>query len=175
MDIKATFDQACNNIEYNRLTEAREMLESILIHHPDFFPGINKLGVICIKENNISRARDFFLKALDINPDYVPSIVNMGSVCNAEGDINTALELYKKAIEKDKDYYIAYYNIAVICKKLGNYDEYMKYLKQYRRSYKKHINDREKESSKEFAFMHSYPVLIVLAIIIFVLVIYVNR
>lgn len=147
MNIEESFADACRELECNQLENAQNKLEDILIGSPDYFPAMNKLGVIYIRKRQLDDAKSYFNKALAINPDYAPSIVNLGNLFFEDGNDEAALAYYKCAIGKDTSYHMAYYNLAVLYKKKGQYDEYMRYLREYRRFYKQSINDKQQHIS----------------------------
>ncbi|KUO70751.1 MAG: hypothetical protein APF77_06375 [Clostridia bacterium BRH_c25] len=143
MNLEERYEDACRALEYNKLEDAQIILEAILSEAPDYYPSINKLGVVYTRKKQLDAARSCFNKVLAINPDYAPSIVNLGNLFFEDGNDEAAIEYYKCSIGKDTAYHMAYYNLAVLYKKKGQYDEYMRYLREYKRFYKQFINGKQ--------------------------------
>lgn len=142
MGMEEKYQDACMELDYNRVDEAQKKFEVILAEETEYYPALNKLGVIFIRKNQTAKARDFFERALAVNPGYAPSLVNLGSLCSEEGNNEAAMTYYKLAVEKDASYHMAYYNLAVMYKKNGQYDAYMKYIKEYKKYYRHYISER---------------------------------
>jgi tetratricopeptide (TPR) repeat protein len=139
--------EACALLNQHKLEEAYEMFCSILQQDPSCYRSLNKLGVICARQNNPVKAAEYFHEALRLQPDYAAAIVNLGNQAQEQGDFSTAMDYYTRAIQKDETYHLAYYNLAVTYKSKGDYDQYFKYLKQYKHYYKQHLNSEDREAA----------------------------
>lgn len=162
MNIDKRFADACRELECNRLDDAQKSLVDILSESPDYFPAINKLGVVCTRKKQFDNAKTYFSKVLEINPDYAPSIMNMGNLSLETGNDEEAMEYYKRAIRKDSAYHMAYYNLAVLYKGKGQYDEYMKYLKEYKKYYRQYINNKQQHPIIRDKEGNSFPTKMIL-------------
>lgn len=141
------YKYGCDLLEQNKLTEAFEAFVSILQQDNQNYLAMNKLGVICARERRPEDARAHFQAALAINPDNAPTIVNLGNLSLEQGEYQEAIAYYEKALSIDSKYHLAYYNLGVAYKKIGNYDEYFKNLKEYKRYYKEYLKSEDKKEA----------------------------
>ena len=138
------FESGCAALDNFNEAEAMAIFSELLSDDSDYYPAINKIGVIHARKGELDKAEECFKESLGVNPDYAPAIVNLGNVKKEKGDDKAAEELYKLAIEKDESYHMAYHNLAVLQKHKGDISSYMKNIKKYKRLNKVHINDKEK-------------------------------
>lgn len=162
--LEEKFENGCLAIERKKYEQAIEVFENILEENPEYYPALNKIGVVYANRNDLDTARTYFEKALNINGEYAPALVNMGSIYKEEGDIANAERYYLYSIECEEEYYLSYYNLAILYKEKNQYDLYMKYLKTYKRLYKKYINNKEDISKRKN--LHIIGVIVAAAIII---------
>lgn len=144
-----SYNDACKMIEIGNYKNAEEILNNILLNDPQDYKAINKLGVIYSVQDDIEKARVFFETCLSLKPDYAPAIVNMGNIFQQLGDYQKALQMYSYAIEKDMKCHLAYYNLSILHRKMGNYNKYIKLYKEYKRLYKKSINEASRTEDVE--------------------------
>lgn len=142
-NIEERFEEGCMAIELGRIEKALNILQSILDEKSDYYPALNKIGVIYVKKGDLTKAEEFFEQALEINQNYAPALVNIGNILKERENLEGAEKYYLAAIEEDIDYPIAYHNIAVLYKEKNNFNLYMKYLKEYKRAYKRYSYNSE--------------------------------
>lgn len=142
------FQTACHLIEKQEFESARSLLEE-LINENDVNQEVHsKHGVACAGLGRFDEAIICFEKALRMEPDYTSAIINMGNIYFELGDNEQAKRLYEKAINNNDGNCLAPYNMAVLNKRCGNYGEYFRNLKEYRRLLKKQLKQRKiKETS----------------------------
>lgn len=140
MNIIESYNKGCLMMDYLKMDKAFEIFTEILKSNPEYYPAINKLGVIYANKGDILRARDYFEKALKFKDSYGPSLVNIGNTYKEEGKTDLAMEYYLTSINVDSDYYLAYYNMGIIYKEKKMYEEYMRYAKEYKRKYRYYVN-----------------------------------
>lgn len=149
MDIDEKYQSGCVSLDYGNTGQAFDIFSQIIVNNPQYYPAINKMGVIYAQKGELERARECFIKALEIDNNYAPALVNMGNIFKEEGNLELAKDYYNEATITDVDYYLSYYNLAVLYKEKNNYGLYMKYLKEYKRRYKQYIYiDRIKEKKR---------------------------
>lgn len=164
IEIEKDFEDGCLALERKKYGQAIQIFENILKENPEYYPALNKMGVIYANKNELGTARKYFEKALNINAEYAPALVNMGNIYKEEGDIANAEKYYIYSIECDQENYLSYYNLAVLYKDKNQYDLYVKYIKSYKRLYKKYFNNRDSIGNKKN--IHLIGVIIIIAIII---------
>lgn len=141
--IEQQYSTACSLIEAGKLEQAFDTLKAILEQDRQYYPAINKLGVIYANQKKHEAAKECFHQALEIKPDYAPAFVNLGNLHMEAGDYSYAIELYKRALENDADYCFAYYNLAIAYKKLGDYSKYVQFIKEYRKLHSKELKQHK--------------------------------
>lgn len=143
MDLKKKYEEGCYLIDRRNYTGALKTFNEILKEDSKDYYALNKMGVSYAKMGSIEEAEKCFIRAIEINNAYGPSLVNMGNIQMENNDTQGAIEYYMEAIEKDPDNYLAYYNLAAVYKRAGNYNEYIKSIKKYKKIYKNYINHKE--------------------------------
>jgi tetratricopeptide (TPR) repeat protein len=141
--IDERYQEGCLILELGKVDKANEIFKCILNENSDYYPAINKIGVINAMQGNMESAKEYFEQALDINKNYAPALVNLGNILKESGDYGGAERFYFAAVDEDPDYAIAYHNIAVIYKERNLYNMYMKYIKEYKRAYRRHSYSKE--------------------------------
>lgn len=170
MNYEDEYLRGCDFLNRGKLKEAINIFEEILrkdkLHHE----SINKIGVAYARQNMLDDALEMFNKCIELKPDFVPAVVNIGNVYKQKSDNDRAMAFYNMAIEIDESYYLAYYNLAAAYKSIGNYDEYFKNLKRYKRSYKQHINSNEKHRAGGVNKKHIYITAIGIVLVVMFLI-----
>lgn len=146
--IDESYQEGCLILELGKHDKAQDIFQCILEEDSNYYPAINKIGVIYAKKGDLIRAQEYFEQALDVNKNYAPALVNLGNILKEAGENLEAEKFYLAAIDVDPDYAIAYHNIAVLYKEKNLYDMYMKYIKEYRRAYKRHSYSKEVRKKK---------------------------
>lgn len=171
MDFTDKYLDGCSLLNNGQFNKAIKIFEEILSSDPQHYESINKIGVAFARQNRLDDALEMFNKCICLKPDFAPAIVNAGNVYKQRSCNDEALSLYMRAIEVDENYYLAYYNLAAAHKSLGNYDEYFKNIKEYKRLLKQHINSTEKYKASKVNKKSIYLAALGIAIIIIFLAI----
>jgi len=70
---------------------------------PDFYPALNNLGIIFLRQHNFADARTYFEKSLSVNPDDGEAYINFGHLLYEEGRYREAIdEATRQAMAKDE-------------------------------------------------------------------------
>lgn len=172
--IDERYQEGCLLFELNKQEKAKEIFLHILEEAPDYYQALNKIGVIYANSGDLDKAQKYFEQALDTNKGYAPALVNLGNIFKESGDYEDAEKFYLEAIDEDPDYAIAYHNIAVIYKERNLYDAYMKYIKEYRRAYRRNSYNRDAgikgKSSRKAGMVLNITLAISLAVFVLILV-----
>lgn len=167
--IDEKYEKGCLLLELGRMDEAWDIFLSILTENTDYYPALNKIGVIYANKGDLYKAQEYFEQALDINKKYAPALVNLGNILKEGGNFKEAERFYLAAIDEDPDYATAYHNMAVMYKEKNLYEMYIKYIKEYKRAYKRHSYSkdiRQRVRSKSSPFM---KIVLSIAITIFII------
>jgi tetratricopeptide (TPR) repeat protein len=146
MDMDSRYENGCREMELHNYESAEKIFKEILTDESKHYAeaAANKLGVIYAKNGQSVEGEKYFKLALSSCNSYAPALVNLGNLSLERGDIEVASAFYKNAIENDENYFLAYYNLAILFKKVGNYREYIRNYKIYKKLYKRHINRKVK-------------------------------
>ena len=148
MNIEEKYESGCAALDDFNEAEAAAIFSEILSDDSDYYPAINKLGVLHARKGELDKAEECFNKSLEINPEFAPAIVNLGNIKKEKGDDKAAEELYKLAIEKDETYHMAYHNLAVVQKHRGDISAYIKNMKKYKKLNRVQLNERQKVNTQ---------------------------
>ena len=170
MNYEDKYLNACSLLNNGQMNEAVEEFREILSYDSFHYESINKIGVSFARQNKIDEALEMFNKCIDIKPDFAPAIVNIGNIYKQKSDIENALKFYNMAIYVDENYYLAYYNIAAAYKSIGNYDEYFKNIKRYKKLYKQYINNKERVEARKVNRKHIYLTAIGIGVVMVLLI-----
>ncbi|MFN0198135.1 MAG: sulfatase-like hydrolase/transferase [Planctomycetaceae bacterium] len=88
----------------HKLSESRELLESVIQHDPEEEDAYFQLGLIELAENRREEAVKHFRKALEIKPDAIGALYNLGLTLSQLGQLQLARQCYEKAIVLDPAY-----------------------------------------------------------------------
>lgn len=170
MNYESEYLNACSLLNNGQMNEAVKEFKEILNSDSNHHESINKIGVALARQNKLDEALEMFNKCIDIKPDFVPAIVNIGNIYKQKSDNQNALKFYNMATYVDENYYLAYYNLAAAYKSIGNYDEYFKNIKKYKKLYKQYINTKEKFEARKVNRKHIYLTALGIAVVIVLLV-----
>ena len=121
MKINEIFKLAVKNHKENKLEEAKDLYNQILIIDPEHTHTQNNLGIIFEKLKDNEKAKNYFEKAIETDPNYVDAYNNLGNVLKAIGDIKKAQNCYKKAIAIDPSYVNAHHNLGASLNDLSDF------------------------------------------------------
>lgn len=168
------YEEGCVLLELGKLDRAKEIFMNIIEEDSSCFQALNKIGVIYAERGNLEEAQEYFEQALDIKKDYAPALVNIGNILKEYGEDLEAERFYLAAVSEDPDYANAYHNLAIIYKERNQYDIYMKYIKEYKRVYRRQSYSREgrqkRAGNRKIGMFVNLTLIISLSAIILVLV-----
>jgi tetratricopeptide (TPR) repeat protein len=170
MNYEDKYLNACTLLNNGQMNESVKEFEEILSYDCIHHESINKIGVAFARQNKLDEALEMFNKCIDIKPDFAPAIVNIGNIYKQKSDNENALKFYNMATLVDENYYLAYYNIATAYKSMGNYDEYFKNIKKYKRLYKQYINNKQKFEARNVNRKHIYLTAIGITVVMALLI-----
>jgi len=119
--IQKALDAATELVQYEKLTEAQIVFQSILEHAPTNTTAMFNLGIIAHRQLNYKQAEEWFKKVLQINPNDSEINSALGVVYLDQGNIEKALELSEKALSQHPTAE-AYARKAGLLRELGDMD-----------------------------------------------------
>jgi tetratricopeptide (TPR) repeat protein len=97
---EAKFFEADQLIEAGKISEAAELLLSLVEDHPDFGKAWNHLGYIYeISYRDLAKAEEMYRKCLDLSPEYPAIYLNYSILLSGQGRLDELEELLYKALE----------------------------------------------------------------------------
>lgn len=127
LDIDKTLEDALNLIKELNFSEAKELLNQILLNEPDNVEANKSLGLCNVNLNLYNEALFNFKKALDNDPEDALSWYYFGTIMEAKNDLPSAKNAFLKVIEYRKDYADAYKNLAVVYLKTQEHDKIIEF------------------------------------------------
>lgn len=109
-------------------------LSKMVEHAPDYYEGLNGLGVEFLNRGDFINAEKFFLKAIELSvPDTFRVYLNLGTLYTKMNNIEEAKKSFIKVIENEKDNElksIAFYNLSIIYFNEGDFNSAEYYIKK---------------------------------------------
>jgi serine/threonine-protein kinase len=96
----------------NRATEAREVMQDLVLRQPDNPTFHLFLGIAAYKQKLLGEAQAIFRKALDVNPGLAEASYCLGVMLAEQRRDGEAEADYRKAIDLKPDFVEAYYNLG---------------------------------------------------------------
>ncbi len=97
---------------------------------PDFYPALNNLGIIFLRQHNFADARTYFEKSLSVNPDDGEAYINFGHLLYEEGRYHEAIERLKEGLQRAQTSPPGHFLLGSAYLKLGHFDEAKQNLKR---------------------------------------------
>lgn len=92
-------DEALALIERGKMEKGEEILQKLLISHPDYYLLNYAMGVVHAMRDEHDMAIEYFNKATDAFPYFMEAYFNMGMVYRKKLDFHNAIVFFKKAIQ----------------------------------------------------------------------------
>ncbi len=119
----AQMKQASDNFLSNKKwTEAKTVLEKLVILEPRNAELYNNLGFSLKQLGSFDTAEEQYQKALSIQPDFVEALNNLGALYLAKRQLSDATAQFEKAISIKPDYADPYFHLALIAEGEGKAD-----------------------------------------------------
>ena len=96
---------------------------------PDFYPALNNLGIVFLRQHNFADARTYFEKSLSVNPDDGEAYINLGHLLYEEGRYREAIERLKEGLQRGQSP-AGHFLLGSAYLKLGHFDEAEQNLKR---------------------------------------------
>ncbi len=94
------FEKGSKRQRNGDLQAALQHYQKALQIAPDFYPALNNLGAIYLRQKDITRAKDAFLRLLTLNPDDAEPYINLGHALYQEGQYPPAIERLQEGLKR---------------------------------------------------------------------------
>lgn len=107
---------------------ATDILNQLLIQHPDFAPGYNNLGIMHYAQGHYTEAIKCYKLALEKNHDYVDAYYNLGLAYTKNNDLDDAAISYKNLLALAPEHFAARFQLACILMQLEKWVDGLSYF-----------------------------------------------
>ncbi len=121
-------DFIINILNLNKLDEAKQKVEKLLIKYNNSSILYNILGAAYAGEKNLEESIKNYRKAISINNNYAQAYNNLGVALQKTNKINEAIENYNKAITLKNNFAEAYNNLGNAVKENYKFKEALVYF-----------------------------------------------
>jgi len=115
--------QATQSLQENRLDEATQAFEALIIRHPDIAELHLNLGVTWRRQNQVEQAILCFQRALEIDRACLGAHYNLANARRDLGRFEEAEAAYRNALEVDPAFVDAANNLGELLSRRNRYDE----------------------------------------------------
>lgn len=114
--------------EYEKANKLRQKgdFPSAIAHYekaleiaPDFYPALNNLGAIYLRQKDIPRAEAAFLKSLELSPEDAEAYINLGHVLYDEGKYQAAIQRLEEGLKKSPRSALGHFFLGSAYLKIG--------------------------------------------------------
>ncbi len=117
------YDKGNRNQQEGNLAGAVSHYQRALQIAPDFYPALNNLGAIYLRQKDIARAKEAFLRLLYLNPDDAEPYINLGHVLYQEGKYPEAIERLEEGVKRSPRSSLGHFFLGSACMKLGQLEK----------------------------------------------------
>ena len=123
------FDKGNERQRAGDLEAASSHYQKALRIEPDFYPALNNLGVVSLKQKEPAQAEAYFLKSLAANPDDGEAYINLGHVFYERAEYQPAIERLEAGLKRSPDSSAGHFFLGCVYLKLGDLTQAEKNLK----------------------------------------------
>lgn len=167
------YNKAVSYIENWDLDKAEETLRQLLEEDPQHARAMNKLGVVYARRKDLRQAEICFNEAVALDPKLASAYSNLGNIYAERGWTERAKEAYERALFLDPGNPTATHNLGVLYRKSGDISKGVSLLKEANRAERRRL--RSEVQAKPETKRMVQLVWMVIAIIVFVLLYFINR
>lgn len=117
------FDEAKSREREGNDKGAMKHYEKALKIEPDFYPALNNLGALLLRQKDIQGAETAFRKSLKINPDDGEAYVNLGHLLYEDGKYGEALAQLQEGVKRSPDSAAGYFFLGSAYLKTGQWEK----------------------------------------------------
>jgi tetratricopeptide (TPR) repeat protein len=94
------FEKGKQKQKDGKLDDAARHYQKAIEFDPSFYPALNNLGVIYIRQKQFAKANEAFLQAMKLNPDDSQAYINMGHLHYQQGQYPEAIAELERGLER---------------------------------------------------------------------------
>ncbi len=110
--IQQNFEQALQNHQQGRLTQAETNYRQVLARHPNHVEALLYLGLLAGQTGRSKLAVDLLRRTITLRPDSPQAHANLGNALRDDKQPDAAITSYRQAIGLLPDFPEAYYNLG---------------------------------------------------------------
>lgn len=103
-----------------KLAAAAEHYQTALKVSPSFYPALNNLGAIYLRQKDLAGAKQAFLRSLELNPDDGEAHINLGHALYEEGRYLAAIERLEEGLKRSPESAVGHFFLGSAYLKLGD-------------------------------------------------------
>lgn len=133
---RALNPKAQREFEKGNEEERQGDLQAALTHYqkalqiePAFYPALNNLGAVYLRQKEVGRAEEAFLKLLALNPEDGEPYINLGHALYEEGKYPEATERLEEGLKRSPRSPVGHFILGSAYLKLGELDKAEPHLK----------------------------------------------
>ncbi len=111
------------------LAAAADHYQLALKVSPNFYPALNNLGAIYLRQKDVARAKQAFLRSLELNPEDGEAYVNLGHALYEEGQYRAAIERLEEGLKRSPRSAVGHFFLGSAWLKLGELEKAERGLK----------------------------------------------
>ncbi len=96
---------------------------------PNFYPALNNLGAIYLRQKDVARAKQAFLRSLELNAEDGEAYVNLGHALYEEGQYRAAIERLEEGLKRSPRSAVGHFFLGSAWLKLGELEKAERGLK----------------------------------------------
>jgi tetratricopeptide (TPR) repeat protein len=116
-----TLGGACR--EHDRLSEAREAIDTAVRLAPDWEAAHYECGKSWLDHQDLEQARDAFRRAAELMPSFAAAFSNLGAALGELDEIEAAADAFKQALQHDPNGFQVLNNLGVLAREMSRLDE----------------------------------------------------
>ncbi len=94
--------------------------QKALRFEPDFYPALNNLGAIYLRQKDHAQAKAAFVKSMQVNPDDGESYINLGHVLYEEAKYQQAVDRLDEGLKRSPRSPVGHFFLGCALMKLGD-------------------------------------------------------
>ncbi len=124
------FDKGNRKQQEGNLQAALSHYQRALRIAPDFYPALNNLGAVFLRQKDHGQAAAAFVKALELNPDEGGAYINLGHVLYEEAKYPQAIERLEEGLKRSPQSPVGHFFLGSAYLKLGDLEKAAPNLKE---------------------------------------------
>jgi Flp pilus assembly protein TadD len=114
------FDKGTQKQRAENFQSAVAHYQKALKIEPDFYPALNNLGAIYLRQKNLAQAESAFLKSLETHPEDSEAYVNLGHVSYEQAKYPQAIERLEEGLKRSPRSSVGHFFLGSAYLKVGD-------------------------------------------------------